>query len=59
MVFLLTLLGSMIICDALFCGDPQRMLAATTQTLHRWQERVSPLIAAGGRHATGRDYRWE
>ena len=43
MVFLLTLLGSMIVCEALFCGNLRRMLATTAQEVrHRGACRTGP-----------------
>jgi hypothetical protein len=60
MVFLLTLLGSMIVCEALFCGDLQRLLATTARAVRLRQEHVSLIvIAACAYGVTGRDYRWE
>jgi hypothetical protein len=59
MVFLLTLLGSMIVCEAFFCGDVRRMLATTARDVRHWDACIWPLIAANGCYGTGRDYRWE
>ncbi len=59
MIFLLTLLGSMVICEAYVCGDLRQVLATTAQGVRHRQERASLLIAAHTYGATGRDYRWE
>jgi hypothetical protein len=60
MVFLLTLLGSMIVCEALFCGNMRRVLATTTKEVRHRQEHVTLiLIAACAYGVAGRDYRWE
>lgn len=59
MIFLWTLLGSMIVCEALMCGNLQRVLATTARDLNRWQEHVSTLLAESGYYEIGRDYRWE
>jgi hypothetical protein len=59
MVFLLTLLGSMIVCEALMCGNLQRALATTAPNLDRRLEHVSSLMTANGYYEIGRDYRWE
>ncbi|MGI8857564.1 MAG: hypothetical protein ACR2JW_17660 [Thermomicrobiales bacterium] len=59
MIFLLTLLGSMVVCEAYFCGDLRQALTATTQEVRHRQERASLLIVTHTYGATGRDYRWE
>jgi hypothetical protein len=60
MVFFLTLLGSMIVCEALFCGDLRRVLFTTTEEVRHREEHVALiLIAACAYDVAGRDYRWE
>jgi hypothetical protein len=60
MVFFLTLLGSMIVCEALFCGDLRRVLVTTTEEVRHREEYVALiLIAACAYDVAGRDYRWE
>jgi hypothetical protein len=60
MVFFLTLLGSMIVCEAFFCGDLRRMLATTTEEVRHRQEHVALILIAACAYGTaGRDYRWE
>jgi hypothetical protein len=59
MIFLWALLGSMIVCEALICGNLQRALATTARDFNRWQEHVAALLAANGYYEMGRDYRWE
>lgn len=59
MIFLFTLLGSMIVCEALMCGNLQRVLLTTARDFNRWQEHLSSLLAANGYYEIGRDYRWE
>jgi hypothetical protein len=59
MVFLLTLLGSMIVCDVIVCGDLRRVLLTTAQDLLRWHERIATRIVASEGDTTGKDYRWE
>lgn len=59
MVFILALLGSMIVCGALFCGGLQRACESAAREMRRHQERVSSLIAASNTRAIGGDYRWE
>jgi hypothetical protein len=59
MVFLLTLLGSMIVCEALFCGDLRRVLATTRRDVPRWHASAWAMIAASGYYEMGGDYRWE
>lgn len=59
MVIIMTLLGSMIVCETLFPGALQRACTPAVRELQRQQIRVSSLIEASAAHTTGRDYRWE
>lgn len=59
MVFVLMLLGSMIVCEALFCGDLKRAGASAARGLRQQHDRVSSLIAASNARTSISDYRWE
>lgn len=59
MVFLWALLGSMIVCEVIVCGELRRVLMTTAQDIQRWHERIATRLVASECDATGKDYRWE
>lgn len=59
MIFLLALLGSMIVCDVIVCGNLRRILTTVAHDVLRWRERIATLMVEQGCDTKGRDYRWE
>lgn len=59
MGFIVALLGSMIVCQALYPGELARACGEIGRAARRRQDRLTSLIAGMNRRPPGRDYRWE